>query len=70
MNFQYGHIHLIYLGLVIISALVGFSGFFILKKKLKFKQTNYLGLYGSIMVVVVAVIVFLYSLLHVFADIP
>jgi divalent metal cation (Fe/Co/Zn/Cd) transporter len=67
MNFQYGHIHIIYLGLVIVSMLVGYSGFFILKKNMKFRQSDVMGIYGSILVILVAVIVFLYSLLHVFA---
>ena len=67
MNFQYAHIHVIYLGLVIVSALVGYSGFFILKKNLKFRKSDVVGIYGSILVVVVAVIGFLYSLLHIFA---
>jgi divalent metal cation (Fe/Co/Zn/Cd) transporter len=67
MNFQYGHIHVIYLGLVIVSMLVGYSGFFILKKNMKFRQSDVMGIYGSILVILVAVIVFLYSLLHVFA---
>jgi hypothetical protein len=67
MNFQYGHIHVIYLGLIIVSLLVGYSGFFILKNNLKFRQSDVMGIYGSILVILVAVIVFLYSLLHVFA---
>jgi divalent metal cation (Fe/Co/Zn/Cd) transporter len=67
MNFQYGHIHIIYLGLVIVSMLVGYSGFFILKKNMKFRQSDVMGIYGSILVILVAVIVFLYSLLHIFA---
>jgi divalent metal cation (Fe/Co/Zn/Cd) transporter len=68
MNFQYGHIHIIYLGLVIVSMLVGYSGFFILKKNMKFRQSDVMGIYGSILVILVAVIVFLYSLLHIFAQ--
>jgi hypothetical protein len=66
MNFQYGHIHLIYLGLVIVSVLVGYSGFFIMKNNLKFRGSDPIGIYSSILVILVAVIVFIYSLLHVF----
>jgi hypothetical protein len=45
--------------------LVCFSGVFILKKKLKFRGSDATGIYGSIFVIVVSVIVLLYDLLHV-----
>ena len=67
MNFQFGHIHIIYLGLIVVSVLVGYSGFFILKKNLKFRKSDPMGIYSSILAILVAVIVLIYSLLHVFA---
>jgi len=67
MNFQYGHIHIVYLGLSIFSLVTAISGFVILKNNLKTKKVDVLNLYGSIFVVLAAVIVFLYSVLHIVA---
>ena len=60
MNFYFGQSHLIYLGLLIVSLLVSISGFCILKNNLKLKETDILRLYGSILVILIAVLVFVY----------
>lgn len=63
MNLQY--VILVYAGLAVISLLVSISGFFILKNNLKTRKTDVLSIYGSIFVVLVAVVVFFYSVVHV-----
>lgn len=65
MNFQLGHVHLVYLGLAIFTLLAAISGVFILKNILKTRTSDALSIYGSILVVLVAVIAFIYSLLHI-----
>jgi len=65
MNLQYGHMNLVYLGLCIFSLITAISGFFILKNNLKTRKSDVVSIYGSILVVLVAIIVFLYSVLHV-----
>lgn len=66
MTLQHNFGYYVYIVLIIVSLLVGYSGFFILKKNLKFRQSDVMGIYGSVLVIVVAVIVFLYSIVHVF----
>ncbi len=66
MNFHHGSGNYIYVALIVVSLLVGYLGFFVLKKNLKFRQSDVMGIYGSVLVIVVAVIVFLYSIVHVF----
>jgi len=65
MSFQY--VNLVYALLAVVSLLVSISGFFILKNNLKTRKTDVLSIYGSILVVLVAVVVFFYSLVHVLA---
>jgi len=66
LTLQHNFGYYVYIVLIIVSLLVGYSGFFILKKNLKFRQSDVMGIYGSVLVIVVAVIVFLYSIVHVF----
>ena len=66
MSFHHGSGYYMYVALIVVSLLVGYSGFFILKKNLKFRQSDVMGIYGSILVIVVAFIVFLYSIVHIF----
>jgi len=60
MHFSYYQTHLIYLCLLVVSLLVSISGFYILKNNLKVNEADVLRLYGSILVVLVAVMVFVY----------
>jgi hypothetical protein len=66
MSFHHSSGYYVYIVLIIVSILVGYSGFFVLKKNLKFRQSDVMGNYGGVLVIVVAVIVFLYSIVHVF----
>lgn len=56
----------VYLVLSVVSLLIGISGTFVLKNNLKYRESDIVGLYGSIIVVLAAIIGFLYCILHVF----